>query len=85
MYEMAKQPELQNQLIQEVSSVMGDKDHPSWEDLQKTTLLRNCVKEAMRLYPPTSFAGRILAEDAVVLGYQIPAGVSFFEYCAQLL
>lgn len=77
MYEIAKKPDLQKHLVHEVTSVVGDKTHPSWEDLQKMALLRNCVKETMRLYPPTLFAGRILAEDAVVLGYQIPAGVSY--------
>ena len=53
LYELAKQPELQERLVQEISSVVGDKEHPSWEDLQKMTLVRNCVKETMRLYSPT--------------------------------
>ena len=79
MYEIAKQPKLQKQIVQEISSTMGDKNHPSWEDLQKMSTVRNCVKEIMRLHPPVTTNGRILAEDAVILGYHIPAGVSFFE------
>lgn len=40
------------------------------------TLLRNCVKEVMRLYTPTGGTSRTVAEDVVLLGYQVPAGVS---------
>ncbi len=40
------------------------------------TLLRNCVKEVLRLYSATFSTGRIIAEDVELLGYQIPAGVS---------
>ena len=76
LYEIAKQPELQERLIKEISSVVGDKKHPSWDDLQKITLVRNCVKEVMRLYVPTGGFPRVIAEDAVLLGYHVPAGVS---------
>ena len=76
LYELAKHPELQERLVQEASLAMGDKDHPSWEDLQKMTLLRNCVKEVMRLHTPVPASVRILTEDVVLLGYQVPAGVS---------
>lgn len=76
LYELAKQPELQERLVQEVLLAVGEKNHPSWDDLQKMTLLRNCVKEVMRLYVPTGGTARTVAEDVVVLGYQVPAGVS---------
>ena len=62
--------------MEEISSVVGEKEHPSWDDLQKMTLLRNCVKEVMRMYSPTGGTGRILERDAVLLGYHVPAGVS---------
>ena len=76
LYELAKHPEIQDRLVQEISSVVGDKEHPSWEDLQKLTLVRNCVKETMRLYDPTGGTIRVLARDATVSGYHVPAGVS---------
>ena len=76
LYELAKHSEIQERLVQEISSVVGDKEHPSWEDLQKLTLVRNCVKETMRLYDPTGGTFRVLARDAIVSGYNVPAGVS---------
>ena len=62
--------------MQEISSVVGDKRHPSWDDLQRMSLARNCVKETLRLYSPVGVSARILSHDAVVLGYNVPAGVS---------
>ena len=62
--------------MQEISSVVGDKRHPSWDDLQRMSLARNCAKETMRMYSPTGGTSRILAQDAVLMGYQVPAGVS---------
>ena len=61
--------------MQEISSVVGDKGHPSWDDLQRMSLVRNCVKETLRLYPPTLALTRVLQEDVVIQGYQVPAGV----------
>ena len=62
--------------MQEISSVLGDKRHPSWDDLQRMSLARNCVKETLRMYSPLSDLPRILQEDVVMQGYQVPAGVS---------
>ena len=72
VYEIAKK---QDQLVQEISSAVGDKDHPSWDDLQKMILLHHCVKETMRLlYTPTVGFGRTVAEGVVLLGYHVPVG-----------
>ena len=76
LYEIASHPEIQERLVEEITSVVGEKEHPSWDDLQKMTLLRNCVKETMRMYSPTGATGRTLERDAVLLGYHVPAGVS---------
>ena len=79
LFEIAKQPELQERLLQEISSVVGDKEHPTWEDLQKMTLVRNCVKETMRIHSPGTGTVRDLGRDAVLSGYDVPAGVSIWQ------
>ena len=78
LFEIAKQPDLQERLLQEISSVVGDKEHPTWEDLQKMTLVRNCVKETMRIYNPTVGTVRELHKDAVLSGYEVPAKASSY-------
>ena len=76
LFELAKQPEIQERLYREIKSVVEEGKHPTWEDLQNMKLVRNCVKETLRLYAPTGLIPRVLDEDAVLNGYQVPAGVS---------
>ena len=76
LYELARHPEIQERLVQEISSVVGDKEHPSWEDVQKMTLLKNCVKEILRIYVPGDITFRVLDRSTELMGYQVPAGVS---------
>ena len=76
LFELAKQPEIQERLYREIKSIVEEGRHPTWEDLQNMKLVRNCVKETMRLYQPVGVLPRVLREDAVISGYQVPAQVS---------
>ena len=76
LFELAKQPEIQERLYREIKSIVEEGRHPTWEDLQNMKLVRNCVKETMRLYQPVGVLPRVLREDAVINGYQVPAQVS---------
>ena len=75
LFEMAKHPEVQDRMYEEIKSVMGDRKQPTWEDIQNMKLVRNTIKETMRLYLPVGILPRIINEDAVLNGYQVPAGV----------
>ena len=76
LFELAKHPEIQERLHREIKSVVEEGKHPTWEDIQNMKLVRNCIKETMRLYLPAGVLPRVLMEDAVFNGYQVPAGVS---------
>ena len=73
---MAKHPEIQERLYREIKSIVEEGKHPTWEDIQNMKLVRNCIKEMLRLYVPIGLMPRVLNEDAVLNGYQVPAGVS---------
>lgn len=62
-------------MVDEISFVLKDKSSPSWEDLQKMSTIRNCIKETMRLYMSVGGLGRILTRSGVFSGYEVPAGV----------
>ena len=79
LFELAKHPEIQERMYQEIKSVLGDKKHATWEDIQNTKLVRNSIKETMRLYSPIPSLPRVLNEDAVLNGYSVPAGVRRIE------
>ena len=48
LHELAKNPEVQERVLQEIQTVMGDRRSPTFEDIQKMTLLRGCVRETLR-------------------------------------
>ena len=69
------QNEIQERMYHEIRSTVQDRKHPTWEDIQNMKLVRNSIKETMRLYLPIGALPRILSEDTVLNGYQVPAGV----------
>lgn len=50
------------------------------EDLSKLNYFTMCIKETLRLYPPTPFIGKLSSEDVVVNGYRIPKGTYVHTY-----
>ena len=66
LFELAKQPALQDQLCQEIKAVLGDKVNPSWEDLQNIPLVRHCLKETLRLYPPVQINARTMSVSGLL-------------------
>lgn len=44
------------------------------ENLTKSSMLKNVIRETLRLYPVAPFLTRILPEDAVIGDYRVPAG-----------
>eukprot|EP00731_Ephydatia_muelleri_P017870 Em0010g968a len=76
LHEVAKQPELQEKMYKEVCTILGDRNSPSFDDLQKMTLVRGCVKEILRLQPTAPVIPRVIDEETEICGYQIPAKTS---------
>lgn len=76
LYCLAKNPEKQKILREELKRIMPNKDSPLTSDsLTNIPYLRAVMKEGMRLYPPTAGNVRKTGQDLVVAGYQIPKGV----------
>lgn len=74
---MARNPEAQNKLFNEVSALLPSKDSPvTAEVLTKAVFARNCIKESLRLNPVAIGVGRLLQKDIVVKEYLIPKDVS---------
>ena len=76
LHSVSKEPELQQAIYDEVTSVCGLNGVPDFNDLQKMPLVRNCVKETLRMYPSVSLF-RKAETDMVINGYQIPKKTSF--------
>ncbi|XP_074616092.1 cytochrome P450 27C1-like isoform X2 [Acropora palmata] len=72
LYSLARNPDVQKQLHDEVTSVLKPGEHATPAALQKMPFLRGCVKETLRMYPVAWENARFLDEDIIIEGYHIP-------------
>ncbi|XP_061169532.1 probable cytochrome P450 12d1 distal, mitochondrial [Saccostrea echinata] len=79
-FELARNTDKQQKLHEEILSVCGN-NGVTKESLTRMPYLKACVKEVMRLYPPTTPGViRRLEEDSFIGGYQIPASTEIFVF-----
>ena len=75
LYCLAKHPEHQEKVREEVKSVLMGREWLEYEDLKDLKYTHWCIKEAMRLYPPVFFIFRQASEDLELDGHVIPKGM----------
>lgn len=76
LYSLAKNPAKQEILRQEILQLLPNKDSQlTSSSLNNVPYLRACMKEALRLYAPTSGNTRAVPCDLVLSGYQVPKDV----------
>jgi cytochrome P450 len=71
---LAQHPAVADSLDEEVRQVVGAQERPEAEDLNALALTRAVVQEAMRLYPPVGWYGRLAAAPDRIGGHPIPSG-----------
>jgi len=76
IYHLGRLPHIQEKLYQEVVKVLGKDGDVTSRSLGKLSYLKACLKESMRLCPVLVSNGRILDQDIVLSGYNVPAQVS---------
>uniref|UniRef100_A0A8C6PZ89 Cytochrome P450, family 27, subfamily B, polypeptide 1 n=1 Tax=Nothobranchius furzeri TaxID=105023 RepID=A0A8C6PZ89_NOTFU len=73
LYELSRHPEVQAAVREEVLTVLGGRRVPEAADVACMPLLKNTVKEVLRLYPVIPANARVVPDkDIQVGGYLIP-------------
>ncbi|MEN3929910.1 cytochrome P450 [Microvirga sp. W0021] len=72
-YLLAKHPEVQDALRQDVQSLFSA-EKGTWGCLSKLGRLNNFVSEVLRLYPPTPVIAKLAVEDDVIGDIKVSAG-----------
>ncbi|MCL2729748.1 MAG: cytochrome P450 [Actinomycetia bacterium] len=68
-----RHPEHAARVRDEIDRVVGDR-LPTAADLSRLTYTRQCLDEAVRLFPPVWLISRMAVDDDVLGGLRIPAG-----------
>lgn len=71
--ELAKHPEIEGRLVEEVQRVLDDR-LPTFQDVQNLTYADMVLKESMRLHPPAWGFMREAIEDVTIGKWHIPKG-----------
>ena len=76
LYCLAKHPEHQDKIREEVRNVLMGREWFEYDDLKELKYTQWCIKEAMRLYPPVLRFRRKTTEDTEIVGHVIPRGIT---------
>ncbi len=76
-YELARHPEAEDKLFQEISSQVQD-NNISMEAVARLSYTKQVINEALRLYPPVWLFSRKAISDDTIAGFHLPADTDIF-------
>uniref|UniRef100_A0A667Y9F1 Cholesterol side-chain cleavage enzyme, mitochondrial n=1 Tax=Myripristis murdjan TaxID=586833 RepID=A0A667Y9F1_9TELE len=74
LYELARHPNLQEELRAEVIAARAESQGDMMEMLKRVPLVKGALKETLRLHPVAVSLQRYITEDIIIQNYHIPSG-----------
>ncbi|CAB1446767.1 unnamed protein product [Pleuronectes platessa] len=74
LYELARHPNLQEELRAEVAAARAESQGDLTGMLKRIPLVKGALKETLRIHPVAVSLQRYIAEDVILQNYHIPAG-----------
>ncbi|XP_071832626.1 cholesterol 24-hydroxylase-like isoform X2 [Apostichopus japonicus] len=75
---LSQNPHVMERLLEEIDTVIGDKEDLLYEDIAKLEYMMLVLKETLRLFPPVIGTGRRNPEELQCLGHRVPANTMLF-------
>jgi cytochrome P450 len=77
LYLISNAPDIQDRARAEVRAVLGERP-PEFQDMKRLGLVRNIIRETLRLYPPVPFMTRDLACPQTMRGRELKPGTMLY-------
>nr|QUF59389.1 cytochrome p450 CYP3049E3 [Brachionus angularis] len=77
-FELGKNEEILNKLIEEIDQVLGTKSEITSDDLAKLSYTNAVFKESLRKWPPAAQFSRNSNQDIIINNHKIPKNTWFF-------
>lgn len=75
LYILARLPDLQDQVRNEITAVVGE-ERLTARHLEALTFTKQVISEVLRLYPPVPILTRVITTDMDLAGHALPKGAS---------
>ncbi|ELU00337.1 hypothetical protein CAPTEDRAFT_229084 [Capitella teleta] len=75
LYALASNPEVQDKMLEEINSVLGDSVDITYDQVKSMGYLDMVMDESLRRYNPAPLVDRLCSQDIVINGIKFPKGV----------
>ncbi|KAF4455209.1 cytochrome p450, partial [Fusarium albosuccineum] len=76
VYILATRPDIQDKLRAEIDDMLARVPHPTHDDITSCTYMENFIREALRIYAPSTSHHRAAAKEVIIDGVRISKGTT---------